>query len=79
VVAKFFTPDAQWTWYVIEASTRELEGCGFGANCNHRSLAEYDPEQDDVLFFGYIVGEFPELGYFTLSDPNPRVGLLVDL
>jgi hypothetical protein len=76
VVAKFFTPDAQWTWYVIEASTREPEGCGFGENCDHRPLTEYDPEHDDVLFFWYIVGEFPELGYFTLSELTKVRGAL---
>lgn len=69
VVAKFFTPDAQWTWYVIEASTREREGCGLpGTVCNHRPLTDYDPEHDDVLFFGYVVGDCPELGYFALSE-----------
>jgi hypothetical protein len=75
VVAKFFTPDAQLTWYVIEASTRDLDGCGFGANCNHRGLTEYDPERDDVRFFGYLVGEFPGLGYFTLSELTKVRGL----
>jgi hypothetical protein len=35
VVAKFFMPDGQWTWYVIEASTREPVGSGFGENCDH--------------------------------------------
>jgi hypothetical protein len=53
---------------VIEASTRECEGCGFGANCDHRPLAEYDPDRDDVLFFGYVVGDYSELGYLTLSE-----------
>jgi hypothetical protein len=75
VLAKFFTPDGQWTWYVIEASTREQEGCGFGENCDHRPLTEYDPEHDDVLFFGYIVEEFPDLGYFTLSELTKVRGL----
>jgi hypothetical protein len=68
VVAKYFTPDAHWTWYVIEGSTREREGCGWGSNCNHRPLTEYDPSRDDVLFYGYVVSDYPELGYFPLSE-----------
>ena len=68
VVCKFFLPATHWAWYVIEGSTREPDGCGWGVNCNHRSLIEYDPARDDVLFFGYVVGDYPELGYFTLSE-----------
>ena len=51
IVAKFFTPDAQWTWYVIE----------------------FDGED---LFFGYVVGIFPELGYFLLSELEQIRGVL---
>ena len=68
VVCKFFTPDGAWTWYVIEGSTREKVGCGFGENCNHRPLAEYDPERHDILFFGYVDGLEREYGNFTLSE-----------
>ncbi len=51
IVAKFFTPDAQWTWYVIE----------------------FDGED---LFFGYVVGIVPELGYFLLSELEQIRGVL---
>jgi len=43
VVCKFFTPDAQWTWYAIEFDGKNI-------------------------FFGYVVGDYPELGYFLLSE-----------
>jgi hypothetical protein len=43
VVAKFFTPDANWSWYVLEFDGRDI-------------------------FFGYVDGLQPELGYFTLSE-----------
>jgi hypothetical protein len=66
VVCKFFMPDGSWTWYVIEGSTREKSGCGFGENCNHRPLKEYVPERDDVLFFGYVDGLEREYGYFSV-------------
>ena len=76
VVCKFFMPDGCWTWYVIEGSTREPDGCGWGENCNHRPLTEYNPSQDDVLFFGYVVGLCPELGYFSLSELTKTKGML---
>jgi hypothetical protein len=43
VWVKYFTPDAQWTWYGIE----------------------YDGED---IFFGWVVGQFTEMGYFSLSE-----------
>jgi DUF2958 family protein len=43
VICKFFTPDAGWTWYVME-----FDG--------------------DDTFFGYVVGTYPELGYFSLAE-----------
>jgi len=43
VIGKFFTPDAQWTWYAIEFDGKDL-------------------------FFGYVVGLVPELGYFSLKE-----------
>jgi len=80
VVCKFFTPGGSWTWFVIEGSTREKDGCGFGVECNHRPLSEYDPKRDDILFFGYVDGFEPEIGYFTLSELNGRgvLGLPVE-
>src|SRR5512135_2797405 len=76
VVCKFFLPATHWTWYVIEGSTRSPDGCGWGEGCEHRPLSEHDPERDDVLFFGYVVGDFPELGYFTLSELTALKGPL---
>ncbi len=75
-VAKFFMPDGAFTWYVIEGATREKEGCGWGVNCQHRPLSEYDPARDDVLFFGYVTGLEAELGYFTLSELTAIRGML---
>ncbi|MEJ2147587.1 MAG: DUF2958 domain-containing protein [Acidobacteriota bacterium] len=46
VYAKFFTPDAQWTWYVTEGSA----------------------EDDDFIFFGYVVGLENEWGYLSLAE-----------
>jgi hypothetical protein len=56
VQVKFFTPDAQWTWYATE----------------------FDGED---TFFGYVKGDFPELGYFSLSEIQAvrgRLGLPVE-
>jgi hypothetical protein len=45
---KFFTPDAEWTWYVVEGSREEETG--------------------DFLFYGFVVGPYPEWGSFRLSE-----------
>lgn len=29
---------------------------------------EASPEDDDFIFFGWVYGDFPELGYFSLSE-----------
>lgn len=46
IYAKFFTPDAGWTWYV----------------------ASGEPDGDDFVFFGYVVGVCGEWGGFRLSE-----------
>lgn len=32
------------------------------------ALEGEETSNDDFLFFGYVVGDFPELGYFTLNE-----------
>jgi hypothetical protein len=44
VIAKFFCPWSNWTWYATE----------------------YD--QETGRFFGYVRGDFDELGYFSLEE-----------
>ena len=51
-VAKFFTPDANWTWYVIEGSP---------------SLDD-DGNEIDFTFFGVVDGIEMEMGYFSLKE-----------
>jgi|SRR5579883_1244631 len=46
VYMKFFSPYANWTWFVTEGS----------------------PEDNDFLFFGYVIGFEEEWGYFALSE-----------
>lgn len=46
---KFFTPDAQWTWYA----------------------SEFDGED---IFFGLVVGQEIELGYFSLKEMQDARG-----
>ncbi len=50
VIAKFFFPMGNWTWYVLEGERYEGDG------------------ESDWEFYGYVVGDFPEFGYFTLSE-----------
>jgi len=68
VYCKFFMPDGSWTWYVTEGSAL-CKSCHLPDDKDaHRPLTEYEPDFDDILFFGYVVGPFPELGYFALSE-----------
>lgn len=48
VVAKFFCPWNQWTWYATEGGI--------------------SPTIDEYVFFGLVVGDETELGYFALSE-----------
>ena len=65
VVAKFFTPDAQWTWYVTEGSPVDEDG-----------LYDTDKPKTDFCFFGLVSGIEVELGYFSLSELTSVRGLL---
>jgi Protein of unknown function (DUF2958) len=57
VVCKFFTPDADWTWYAIEGSPVDEDG-----------YYDTDKEKVDFLFFGLVSGIAVELGYFSLAE-----------
>ncbi len=52
VYAKFFTPDSSWTWFVTEGSP-ELDEAG---------------AEVDYRFFGHVIGQESEWGYFVLSE-----------
>ena len=57
VICKFFHPLSPWTWYAYEGSPVDANGY-------------YDTDQAkvDFVFFGWVNGDFPELGYFSLSE-----------
>src|SRR5438477_10620341 len=57
VIAKFFHPMAPMTWYAIEGSPVDEDG-----------YFDTDKEKVDFLFFGWVHSDFPELGYFSLSE-----------
>ena len=60
VVCKFFDPVGSWTWYATEGSPVDEDG-----------YYDTDKEKVDYLFFGYVVGFEPELGYFSLARLYP--------
>jgi hypothetical protein len=65
VICKFFDPTGSWTWYVIEGSPVDENG-----------FYDTDREKVDFLFFGFVVGAEPELGYFSLKELlNAKEGL----
>ena len=49
---KFFTPDANWTWYATEGE----------------AINDDDGNEIDFQFFGLVDGMEKELGYFNLSE-----------
>jgi hypothetical protein len=57
VIYKFFHPLSPWTRYASEGSPVDADG-------NYNT----DKEKVDFLFFGWVYGDFPELGYFSLSE-----------
>ena len=57
VVVKFFHPLSPWTWYAYEGSPVDALG-----------YYDTDKEKVDFLFFGWVYGDYPELGYFSLSE-----------
>lgn len=81
VQAKFFTPDSNWTWLAVEGSVRLVQD---GAVTYHPLSSETFTDleravqagQCDVIFFGYVVGPFPEWGYFALSELKAARGPL---
>src|SRR5918999_4395082 len=57
IECKFFDPVGSWTWCAAEGSPVDEEG-----------LYDTDKEKVDYLFFGYVVGHSPDLGYFSLNE-----------
>jgi len=57
VICKFFHPLSPWTWYAYEGSPVDENG-----------YYDTDREKVDFLFFGWVYGDYPELGYFSLSE-----------
>src|SRR5260221_8287019 len=57
VWVKFFHPMSYWTWYASEGSPVDADG-----------YYDTDKEKVDFLFFGWVYGDHPELGYFSLSE-----------
>lgn len=75
---KFFTPDADWTWFVLEGEPVDFKCpvCGHeqerkGNGCEHCQNPNIEQQGDDWLFFGSVVNHYcpdGELGYTRLSQ-----------
>jgi hypothetical protein len=57
VICKFFDPVGAWTWYAVEGSPVDQNG-----------MCDTNKEKVEFLFFGFVNGIEPELGYFSLSE-----------
>ncbi len=51
-MVKFFTPWTDWTWYASEGS----------------AIVDESGQEIDYMFFGLVIGNFVEYGYFSLSS-----------
>lgn len=56
VLCKFFDPVGSWTWYAYEGSPVDEDG-----------YYDTDKPKVDYLFFGLVIGQETELGYFSLE------------
>ena len=52
VIVKFFDPCSNWTWYATEGEP----------------VLDDNDNEVDFTFFGYVVGNFSEFGYFSLNE-----------
>ena len=66
VYAKFFTPDANWEWYITEG----------GPIYAYKLMHDQPTEEVDYHFFGLVVGQYTELGYFSLRELETVLGPL---
>ncbi len=62
IIAKFFCPWNQWTWFATEANSVLEDGTEVEASHNGQQ------KEVDVLFFGYVKGLENELGNFSLKE-----------
>ena len=78
IVAKFFTPDSNWTWFVVEGETY-VDGTTDewdasdpperkAISLSDALLDGYGPDNLDILFFGVVRGFELEWGYFALEE-----------
>lgn len=57
VVVRFFVMWSHWSWYAAEGSYVDANG-----------YCDTNEPKVDFIFFGWIEGDYPELGYFRLSE-----------
>ena len=68
---KFFTPDSSWTWYATEGSLVDRNGRAIELDS-----VTTPANAVDFLFFGYVIGQEKEWGYFALSELESASGPL---
>jgi Protein of unknown function (DUF2958) len=54
---KFFAPWSNWTWYATEGSYVDANG-----------YYDTNGPKTDFICFGWVEGDYPELGYFSLNE-----------
>ena len=70
VVVKFFDPCGSWTWLATEAYAALDDGTEIPLDQMEGMTVE------DVIFFGFVVGQFPEWGSFSKRELEKYKGPL---
>ena len=61
-VIKFWHPETKWAWYAAEGSAVDANG-----------YYDTDAEKVDFLFFGLVIGNEAEIGYFSLAELEQNI------
>lgn len=72
VVLKYFCPWNQWRWYITEGSAQIQRSPD--ADIEYIPLADLEKTLQngislvDIIFFGWVYGDYPELGYISYNE-----------
>jgi len=78
IIVKFYTQHGHWTWFATEGNPVIEEDGEHTSDYTYAQVVEMGAEIIDWHFFGYVDGDFPELGYFALSDLQSVDDIVID-
>ena len=81
VYVKFFITCSRWTWFAYEGWQVVERAPGFILDMSLRAEPLPHERVHDIMFFGWVYGDSPELGAFSLNELRSirnRLGLGVE-